>query len=75
VTVATTFDLEVSANAGKTWTAKLPQNNGAFWSDLEFPSATTGFVVCSTVNNALHEVGAVYRTTNSGKSWSALSLP
>jgi hypothetical protein len=75
VTVATTFDLEFSASAGKTWTAELPQNNGAFWSGLEFPSATAGFVVCSTVNSAQQEVGTVYRTTNSGKSWSALSLP
>ena len=74
-TVATEGNLMVTANAGKTWKAELPQANGAFWSDLSFPSATTGYVVCSTVNNSLKVVNTVYRTTNSGKTWSGLSLP
>jgi hypothetical protein len=75
LTVATTFDLEVTFNVGKTWTSELGQNNGAFWTDLSFQSATTGVVVCSTVNNAGKEVATVYRTTNAGHTWQALSLP
>jgi len=75
MTIATEGYLAVTANAGKTWTIKLTQDNGAFFSDLAFPTATTGFVVCSTVNNALKIVNTVYRTTSAGKSWSGLSLP
>lgn len=75
MTFATEGNLGVTANAGKTWTVKLSQPNGAFWYDLAFPSTTTGFVVCSTVNNKLKIVNTVYRTTNSGQSWTALSLP
>jgi len=74
-TVATEGDLTVTADAGTTWAAELPQANGAFWTSLSFLNATTGFVVCSTVNNSLQEVDTVYRTTDAGTTWSALSLP
>jgi hypothetical protein len=75
MTVATTFYLGATGNAGRTWTAELTQPNGAFWTDLSFPSSTTGFVVCGTVNNAGKEVATVYRTTNAGRIWHPLSLP
>lgn len=75
MTVATEGWLLITANAGKTWTVELSQGNGAFWNDLAFPSATAGFVACSTVSNAGKETDTIYRTTNDGKSWSALSLP
>jgi hypothetical protein len=74
MTVATTFDLAVTRDAGRTWTAEIPQNNGAFWSDLSFSTATTGTVVCSTVNDKLDVVATVYRTTNAGRTWTALKL-
>jgi hypothetical protein len=73
--VATTFTLAVTVNAGQTWTVKLTKPNGAFWTDLSFPSATTGVVVSSTVNNALKQVASVYRTTDAGRTWRPLSLP
>ena len=75
MTVATQGGIAVTSNAGKSWTAKLTQPNGAFWTDLSFPAATTGVIVCSTVNNSLKEVDTVYRTTNAGQTWSALFLP
>jgi hypothetical protein len=74
MTVATNFDLAVTRDAGRTWTAEIPQNNGAFWSDLSFSTATTGTVVCSTVNDKLDFVATVYRTTNAGRTWTALKL-
>jgi photosystem II stability/assembly factor-like uncharacterized protein len=74
-TAATQGNLAVTTNAGKTWTPELPQSNGAFYSDLSFPGATTGFIVCSTVNNSLVEVDTVYRTADSGRTWTALTLP
>jgi hypothetical protein len=73
--VATIFDLQVTRNAGQTWTAELVQNNGAIWSDLSFSTATTGTVVCSTVDNEGNEVSTVYRTTNAGRTWGAVKLP
>jgi hypothetical protein len=75
MTVATIFTLTVTFNADRTWTATLTQPNGARWSDLSFPSATTGVVVCATTNNALKEVATVYRTTDAGRTWHPLSLP
>jgi hypothetical protein len=75
MTVATIFFLAVTANAGGTWTATLPQGNGAGWSDLSFSSATTGVVVCATTNNALKQVSTLYRTTDAGRTWHPLSLP
>ena len=75
MTVATTFVLGVTFNAGRTWTAKLTQPSGAFWTDLSFPDATTGVVVCTTVSNTGKQVGAVYRTTDAGHTWHPLSLP
>jgi hypothetical protein len=74
LTVATAFDLSVTRDAGRTWSAQIPQNNGAFWSDLSFTTATTGTVVCSTVNNKGDLVFTVYRTTNGGRGWQALRL-
>jgi hypothetical protein len=75
MTVATVFTLAVTFNAGRTWTVKITKPNGAFWTDLSFPSATTGVVVSATVNNALKEVATVYRTTDAGRTWHRLSLP
>ena len=75
MTVATIFFLAVTADAGRTWTATLPQGNGAVWSDLSFPSATTGVVVCATTNNALKQVSTLYRTTDAGRTWHSLPLP
>jgi photosystem II stability/assembly factor-like uncharacterized protein len=72
---ATAFPLAVTFNAGRTWTYELAQPNGAFWTDLSFSSATTGVVVCSTFSDAGKEVDTVYRTTNGGRTWHALSLP
>ena len=74
MTVATVFDLSVTRDAGRTWSAQIPQNNGAFWSDLSFTTATTGTVVCSTVNDKGGFVFTVYRTTNGGRAWQALRL-
>ncbi len=75
MTVATEGGLAVTGNAGQKWTTELPQVNGAFWTGLSFPDATTGFVACSTVSNSLKEVDTVYRTANSARSWSPLPLP
>jgi hypothetical protein len=75
MTFSTAFPLAVTFNAGRTWTYKLTQPNGAFWNDLAFSSATTGTVVCGTINNASKEIAAVYRTTDGGRVWRALALP
>jgi hypothetical protein len=75
MTLVTTFALYVTLNAGKTWTPEIPQNNGATFAGLSYPSVTTGFVVCNTYNNALKEVDTLYRTTNSGRAWRAVPLP
>ena len=75
MTLETTFVLYVTFNAGKTWTPEIPQNNGATFSSLWYPSFTTGYVVCNTYNNKLQEVDTLYRTTNSGRSWRAVPLP
>ena len=75
MTVATIFFLAVTGNAGRTWTATLTQPNGAAWSDLSFPSATTGAVVSATTTNANKQVATVYRTTDAGRTWHPLTLP
>lgn len=75
MTVATIFTLAVTVNTGRTWAAALTQANGAVWSDLSFPSATTGVVVCATTNNANQQVAIVYRTTDTGRTWHPLTLP
>jgi hypothetical protein len=75
MTIVTTFALYVTFNAGKTWTPEIPQNNGAIFAGLSYPSATTGFVVCNTYNNASKEVDTLYRTTDAGRVWRALTLP
>jgi hypothetical protein len=75
VTAATTGYLEESASAGATWKSELTQGNGAFWNDLEFPTATTGFIVCSTVSSSLRQTATLYRTTDSGRTWRAVPVP
>ena len=75
MTVATIFTLGVTVNAGQTWTATLTQGNGAVWSDLSFPSATTGVVVSATTTNANKQTATVYRTTDAGRTWHPLTLP
>jgi hypothetical protein len=73
--IASAAGLDVTFDGGQTWTAELPQPNGATWQDLAFPSGSIGVVVNNTVNDALQLVGTVYRTTDAGHSWQALSLP
>lgn len=75
MTIASAAGLDVTFNGGQTWTTELLQPNGASWQDLAFPSRTVGVVVNNTVNDALQLVGTVYRTTDAGRSWNALSLP
>jgi photosystem II stability/assembly factor-like uncharacterized protein len=75
MTIASAAGLDVTFDGGRTWTAELPQPNGASWQDLAFPGSTVGVVVNNTVNDALQLVGTVYRTTDGGRSWHALSLP
>jgi hypothetical protein len=75
MTIVTTFTLFVSFNAGKTWTPEIPQNNGATFADLSYPSFATGYVVCNTYNNKLEEVDTLYRTTDGGRVWHAVALP
>jgi photosystem II stability/assembly factor-like uncharacterized protein len=75
MTVATIFTLAVTVNTGRTWAAALTRGNGAVWSDLSFPSATTGIVVCATTNNANQQVATVYRTTDTGRTWHPVTLP
>jgi photosystem II stability/assembly factor-like uncharacterized protein len=75
MTFETTFALYVTLNAGKTWTAEIPQNNGATFADLWYPSFSTGYVVCNTVNNASQEVDTLYKTTDGGRAWRAVALP
>ncbi len=74
MTIATAFDLEVTFSSGKTWTSLLGQPSGAFWTDLAFPSPTTGVVVCDTIDNAGNQIGTVYRTTDAGHTWHALAV-
>jgi photosystem II stability/assembly factor-like uncharacterized protein len=75
MTIATAGDLGVTFDAGRTWTSELPQANGASWSDLAFPAAATGVVVCDTVNDSGAQIGTVYRTADAGHTWHALPLP
>ena len=67
--------LDVTSDTGHSWAIKLLKPNGAFWSDLAFPSGSTGVVVGVTVDNSLKQIGAVYRTVDGGHSWHALTLP
>jgi photosystem II stability/assembly factor-like uncharacterized protein len=75
MTIVTTFALYLTFNAGKTWAPEIPQNNGAIFADVYYPSFSTGYVVCDTYNNALQEVDTLYRTTDGGRVWHALALP
>jgi hypothetical protein len=75
LTFVTAFAVYVSLNAGQTWTPEIPQNNGADFPSVSYPTATTGFVVCSTYNNESQEVDTLYRTTDSGLAWHAVPLP
>ena len=75
MTVATTGFLITTFNAGQTWTQQLTQPSGAYWTDLSFPSPTTGVVVCDTIDNSGNQIGTVYRTTNAARTWHALTLP
>ena len=75
MTVATIFTLAVTVNADRTWATTLIQPNGATWSDLSFPGATTGVVLCATTTNALKQTATVFRTTNAGRTWHPLPLP
>jgi hypothetical protein len=64
----------LTSGVASAWSELTPAN-GAFWTDLAFPTSAVGYVVCSTVNNASTFVFTVYRTTNSGKSWGSVPLP
>lgn len=75
MTLAAAGGLGVSHDGGMTWTTELTQPNGASWQDLAFPSSTVGVVVSNTVSDQLQQVGTVFRTTDAGRTWSALTLP
>ena len=75
MTLINQFQLLGTSNASKTWTVQETEPNGGFWPYLAFPSATTGYALTDTVNSAAHNEGILYRTTDGGHTWKALSLP
>jgi hypothetical protein len=75
MTIVTAFALYLTFNAGQTWTPEIPQDNGATFAGLWYPSFSTGYVVGNTISNAGKEVDTLYRTTDGGHVWHALALP
>jgi photosystem II stability/assembly factor-like uncharacterized protein len=73
MTAGTEGGLVSTGDAAAQWASALTEANGAQCTDLAFPGTTTGYVACSTVNSAGKQTGTVYRTTSSGRSWTALS--
>ena len=73
MTAGTEGGLVSTADASASWTSALTEANGAQCTDLAYPGTATGYAACSTVTSTGKQTGTVYRTTNSGKSWTALS--
>lgn len=63
--------LNGTLNGGHSWTVSIRDGGSFFgWADLEFINATTGFVVGPTHYAPEH----LYRTTDSGRTWHALTV-
>lgn len=72
--IASDEGLAVTADAGQTWTGKLTQANGSFWTSLAFPGPATGVVIGNTVDDSGNPVYRLYRTTDSGSVWDVLTV-
>jgi hypothetical protein len=75
MTLVNQFQLVGTSDAAKTWTVHKTEPNGGYWPYLAFPSATTGFALADTINNVGHKEGILFRTTDGGLTWKAVSLP
>jgi photosystem II stability/assembly factor-like uncharacterized protein len=73
--LANGFSLMSTTDGGTSWTTQLPDNYGTTWYDLQFAGPDTGYVVEQTVNDSLAEVSTLYRTTDAGRIWEAMTLP
>ena len=67
--------LGATFNAGGSWVPVVKTPAGSFWNSLAFVSPTVGVAVGSTITQSSQLVSHVYRTTNAGRRWTALTLP
>jgi hypothetical protein len=75
MTLAGAAGLGTTSNAGSTWTTAVSTPNGSFWNGLTFLSPTVGVATGTTVDSTGRIVGYLYRTTDAGSHWTALTLP
>lgn len=75
MTLVNDFELLGTSDASKIWTVQKTEPNGVFWQYLAFPSVTTGFALADTIDSRGHNEGILYRTTDGGHTWKAVSLP
>ena len=67
--------LGATFTAGGRWVPVVKTPSGSFWNSLAFVSPTVGVAVGSTITQSGQPVSHVYRTTNAGHRWTALTLP
>ena len=75
MTLAAAPGLGATFNAGGRWIPVVKTPGGTFWNSLAFVSPTVGVAVGSTFTQSGQQVSYVYRTTDAGHRWTALTLP
>ena len=79
MTLAAAPGLGATFNAGGRWIPAVKTPGGTFWNSLAFVSPTVsptvGVAVGSTFTQSGQQVSYVYRTTDAGHRWTALTLP
>jgi hypothetical protein len=73
--LAAAAGLGATFNAGGRWVPVVKTPSGSFWNSLAFVSPTVGVAVGSTSTQSSQLVSHVYRTTDAGHRWTALTLP
>jgi len=67
--------LQMTTNAGNTWTTVYTPTDTAVFRGFHFPNATTGYGVGMSVNSQNQLQTALIKTTNGGVNWTRLAQP
>lgn len=64
-----------SVNGGSTWKANIYADSGLGFSDLAYPTATTGYVIHFMGSPVIAYSKGLMKTTNAGQTWSKVFIP